>query len=50
LPPHPSGGTGACAAEQPRRNLTGDTYFTDGRRAVVYLSPERTTPRFVSFE
>jgi hypothetical protein len=42
-------GVGACAAEKPRRNLTGDPYFTDGRRAAIYLSPERTAPRFVSF-
>ncbi|MCK6458475.1 MAG: LssY C-terminal domain-containing protein [Planctomycetes bacterium] len=42
-------GVGACAEEAPRRNLTGDPYFTDGRRAVLYLSRERTTPRFVSF-
>ncbi|HEX5137671.1 MAG TPA: LssY C-terminal domain-containing protein [Planctomycetota bacterium] len=43
-------GVGACTAAAPRRNLTGDPYFTDGRRAVLYLSPERTTPRFVSFD
>jgi hypothetical protein len=42
-------GVGACTADAPRKNLTGDPYFTDGRRAVIYLSPERTTPRFVSF-
>lgn len=42
-------GVGACTAGNPRRNLTGDPYFTDGRRAALYLSPERTTPRFVSF-
>jgi hypothetical protein len=29
--------------------LSARPYFTDGRRAVLYLSPERTTPRFVSF-
>jgi hypothetical protein len=40
-------GVGACTAEEPRRNLTGDPYFTDGRRAAIYLSPERTNPRFV---
>jgi len=42
-------GVGACTSKEPRRNLTGDPYFTDGRRAVIYLSPERTTPRFVAF-
>jgi hypothetical protein len=41
-------GVGACTAESPRRNLTGDRYFTDGRRAVVYLSKEPTSPRFVA--
>ena len=43
-------GVGACSADEPRRNLTGDPYFTDGRRAILYLSPERTKPRFVSFD
>lgn len=42
-------GVGACTPAEPRRNLTGDPYFTDGRRAALYLSKERTTPRFVSF-
>jgi hypothetical protein len=42
-------GVGPCTVDQPRRNLTGDPYFTDGRRAVVYLAPTRTKPRFVSF-
>lgn len=34
----------------PRRNLTGDPYFTDGRRVVIRLSPNRTNPRFVAWE
>ncbi|MCC6322284.1 MAG: LssY C-terminal domain-containing protein [Phycisphaerales bacterium] len=37
-------GVGACTNDEPRRNLTGDPYFTDGRRAVVVVSDRRTTP------
>ncbi len=36
------GGVGPCLRESPRRNLTGDPYFTDGKRAVIVLSPSRT--------
>jgi hypothetical protein len=43
-------GVGPCAAASPRRNLTGDPYFTDGKRAVILLSTTRTTPRFVAWE
>jgi hypothetical protein len=35
-------GVGDCASSSPRRNLTGDPYFTDGRRAVILLSKQRT--------
>ncbi len=38
-----------CDSAHPRRNLTGDPYFTDGKRAVVLLSATRTTPRFVAW-
>jgi hypothetical protein len=31
-------GVGAAPYEQPRENLTGDPYFTDGLRAVMWLS------------
>jgi hypothetical protein len=31
-------GVGAATHEQPRRNLTGDPYITDGTRLVVWLS------------
>lgn len=44
------GGVGACGAESPRRNLTGDPYFTDGKRAVIVLSKSRTSPRHVAWE
>jgi hypothetical protein len=40
-------GVGARAEGNPGRNLTGDPYYTDGRRAAIYLSPELTNPRFV---
>jgi len=43
-------GVGACTSGAPRKNLTGDPYFTDGRRAILYLAPERKAPRFVSFD
>ena len=36
------GGVGSCTPDAPRRNLTGDPYFTDGRRAVILLSASRT--------
>jgi len=32
-------GVGAAPRGAPRRNLTGDPYFTDGRRLVVFLDP-----------
>jgi len=35
-------GVGAAATSEPRKNLTGDPYYTDGLRAVVFLS-DRTT-------
>jgi hypothetical protein len=34
-------GVGGCPAQAPRRNLTGDPYFTDGKRAVILVSPNR---------
>jgi hypothetical protein len=44
------GGVGACEDTAPRHNLTGDPYFTDGRRAVIRLSPKRTEPRFMIWD
>jgi hypothetical protein len=41
-------GVGACDSLAPRHNLTGDHYYTDGKRAVIMLSPTRTNPRFVA--
>ena len=42
-------GVGACGVEQPKHNLTGDPYFTDGKRAVIALSKARTTLRYVAW-
>ncbi len=36
-------GVGAAAASEPRKNLTGDPYYTDGLRAVVFLSDQTTS-------
>jgi hypothetical protein len=36
-------GVGAAPASAPRANLTGDPYYTDGLRAVIFLS-DQTTP------
>ena len=38
------GGVAACPRDAPHRNLTGDPYYTDGKRAVILLSPKRTQP------
>jgi hypothetical protein len=37
------GGVGAASYDKPRGNLTGDPYFTDGRRAVLWVSGEPTS-------
>ncbi len=42
-------GVGPCTSEEPKRNLTGDPYYTDGQRAVVFLSQSRTTPEYVAW-
>lgn len=42
-------GVGDCDLAAGRRNLTGDPYLTDGKRAVILLSPHRTSPRFVAW-
>ena len=36
------GGVGAAPYDQPRGNLTGDPYFTDGQRVVMWVSGEPT--------
>lgn len=42
-------GVGECTPEDPRRNLTGDPYFTDGKRALIALSKMRTAPTHVAW-
>jgi hypothetical protein len=41
-------GVGSCDRASARRNLTGDPYYTDGKRAVVFLSETRASPRFIA--
>jgi hypothetical protein len=41
-------GVGPCDRAKPRRNLTGDPYYTDGKRAVVILSESRSTPQYMA--
>ena len=36
------GGVGFVPPEEPRGNLTGDPWFTDGKRAVMLLTSEPT--------
>ena len=36
------GGVGPAPYDEPRGNLTGDPYFTDGRRVVMWISGEPT--------
>ena len=42
-------GVEAAPATAPRHNLTGDPYFTDGKRAFAILSRTRETPAFLSW-
>jgi hypothetical protein len=41
-------GVDPCDRLNPRRNLTGDPYYTDGKRAVLFLSESRTTPKYIA--
>lgn len=36
------GGAGEAPYEEPRENLTGDPYFTDGRRIIMWIPSEPT--------
>ena len=42
-------GVGAAERTAPRRNLTGDPYFTDGLRAVAIFADTRTNPTFLNW-
>jgi hypothetical protein len=44
------GGVGAAPIEQPRANLTGDPYFTDGLRVVLWISEEPTDLEDIGYE
>ena len=37
-------GVESASLDNPRKNLTGDPYFTDGFRLVVLLSPDMVDP------
>ena len=37
-------GSAAASRDQPRQNLTGDPYLSDGMRLVVFLAPEPVSP------
>ena len=39
----------ACTQRSPRRNLTGDPYFTDGKRVVIQLGDHQTPPYFIAW-
>jgi LssY C-terminus len=43
------GGVGAAPASAPRRNMTGDKYYTDGLRAVLVLSLGSAKASFLSW-
>ena len=41
--------TTPATADVPRRNLTGDPYYTDGKRVVILLTDQPGKPRFVEW-
>lgn len=43
------GGVGVSSSTEPRTNLTGDPYFTDGLRAVLILSEKPTPINHIKF-
>lgn len=42
-------GVGEASPEEPRRNLTGDPYYTDGLRVVLFLGDKPVSPAAVHF-
>ena len=42
-------GVGPASLEEPRKNLTGDPYFTDGYRAVLWLSSKPVSIADIEF-
>jgi hypothetical protein len=43
-------GVGEASIESPRHNLTGDPYFTDGLRLVMWLSSDSTDLQNIGYE
>lgn len=43
------GGVGEASRDEPRHNLTGDPYFTDGLRVVLFLGTNTVSPSNVHF-
>lgn len=43
-------GASPTTSDSPAHNLTGDPYYTDGKRAVIMLSEGQTKPEFVDVE
>ena len=44
------GGVGVASIEEPRANLTGDPYFTDGLRVVLWIASELTALQDIAYE
>jgi hypothetical protein len=44
------GGVVAASIDEPRGNLTGDPYFTDGLRVVMWISSELTDLKNIKYE
>jgi hypothetical protein len=44
------GGVVAAPIDEPRGNLTGDPYFTDGLRVVMWISSELTDLKNIKYE
>ena len=42
-------GVGSATIEEPRHNLTGDPYFTDGNRRVMWLSSKPVSIADIEF-
>jgi hypothetical protein len=42
-------GVGAAPISEPRENLTGDPYFTDGYRAVMWMSSKPVSLEDIAF-
>jgi len=42
-------GVGSASIDNPRRNLTGDPYFTDGRRAVMWIGSGLTNLKDIEY-